>query len=325
MRKGIGWAALLAACTGLCLTGCAPAAPLSGSGLYLDTAITITLYDTRDPSVLEACFQQIADLESLLSRTVEGSDVWNINHAGGEAVEVAEETAELIRTALDYADKTGGALDISVAPASRLWDFKAESPSLPDEEELAQAASHIDWTKIELQGCTVRLADPKMELDLGAVAKGYIADRVAQSLREQGVESALLDFGGNIVALGGKEGRDWTIGIRSPQDGEALAAAVAVRDCSVVTSGTYERGFDLGGVRYHHILDPQTGWPVDNGLASVTILSARSVDGDALSTACFVLGEEKGMALVEELDGVEALFIREDGTSIRSSGFPEKE
>lgn len=324
LRRGIG---LLAA--GLLLlapAGCAGSSedqPLSRSGLFLDTAVTITLYHTRDSALLDACFEQIDKLEQQLSRTVEGSDIWNINHAGGQPVTVSEETAALIRTSLDFAEKTNGALDITIAPASSLWDFHTETPALPDAAALEEAVSHVGWETVECEGNTVRLTDPQAALDLGAVAKGYIADRLADSLREAGVASALIDLGGNIYALGDRDGRPWRIGVRDPDGGEALAATAQVQDGSVVTSGIYERGFDLDGRRYHHILDPQTGWPVDNGLASVTIVCESSFMADALSTSCFVLGEEKGLALVETLDGVEVLFIRRDGTQIRSSGFPD--
>ena len=159
-------------------------------------------------------------------------------------------------------------------------------------------------------------------MDLGAVAKGYIADRLAAVLRDNGVTSALINLGGNIYALGDKDGADWKIGIQSPRDGTALAATVRVQNKSVVTSGIYERGFEQDGVWYHHILDPKTGRPVQNGLASVTIVSDSSAEGDALATACFVLGEEKGIELIRRMPGVQALFIREDGTQTRTEGFP---
>lgn len=305
------------------LAGCASAlTPLCRTGIYLDTVVTLSLYDTQDPAILDTCFEKIADWENLFSRTREGSDVSRINQAAGQPVTVDAETARLLAIGLEYGKKTGGALDITIAPASSLWNFQEESPAVPDGQKLQQAASHVDWQTVRLDGQTVQLIDPQAQIDLGAIAKGYIADGLAAYLREQGIGRALLDLGGNIYALGDKNGQPWTVGIRDPLDGDGLAATVPVRDGSVVTSGIYERGFERDGVRYHHLLDPHTGWPVQNGLASVTILSASSVVGDALSTACFVLGEVDGLALIEKTEGAEALFIRTDGTQVRSSGFP---
>lgn len=305
------------------LTDCASVpTPLRRTGIYLDTVVTLSLYDTQDPAVLDTCFEKIADWENLFSRTRAESDVARINRAAGQPVAVDEETARLLAVGLEYGKRTGGALDITIASASSLWNFQDEEPAIPDSRELQQAASHVDWQTVQLDGRTVQLTDPQAQIDLGAIAKGYIADGLAAYLREQGVERALLDLGGNIYALGDKNGQPWTVGVRDPLDGDGLAATVPVRDGSVVTSGIYERGFERDGVRYHHLLDPHTGWPVQNGLASVTILSASSVEGDALSTACFVLGEEDGLALIEKTEGVEALFIRTDGTQVRSSGFP---
>lgn len=304
-------------------SGCsADAQPLSRTGFALDTVVTVSLYDRRDASLLDACFAQIAHCEALFSRTKEGSDVWNLNHAGGAWTPVAQETAALLRTAKSLAALTQGAFDPTIAPASALWDFTAESPALPDPGLLAEAASHVDYTCLEVEDGRARLTDPQAAVDLGGIAKGYIADRLAALLRENGVESALIDLGGNIFALGQKSGKDWRIGIRDPADSGGTAAVAAAADQAVVTSGIYERGFDLGGVRYHHLLNPADGMPVHNGLAAVTVICADSAQADALSTACFVLGEQEGTALIESLGETQALFIRRDGTMTATAGFP---
>ena len=237
-----GLAAFMAGC--LLLAGCTRAVPSqSRSGLLLDTTVTITVYHSQPDPILDACFRQIADFERLFSRTLEGSDVWNLNHAQGQPVTVSEETARLLRLALDYADKSDGALDVTIAPVSSLWDFKAADPAVPAAEELKRAAAHVNWKNLRLEGRTAQLLDKEMAVDLGAVAKGYIADRLEESLRGQGVASALINLGGNIVALGDKNGKAWQVGIQSPFDEEALAATLEVRDKTVVTSGTYERSF----------------------------------------------------------------------------------
>ena len=226
-----------------------------------------------------------------------------------------------MQQALDICRESGGKFDITVAPITSLWNFSSESPVVPDKAALAEAVTHVGYDKLEIDGDRVRLTDPAAGVDLGGVAKGYIADRLREYLVSQKVSGALIDLGGNVLAVGDKQGEAFREGIRDPQDSAALAATVAVRDRSVVTSGSYERGFTQHGVYYHHILDPASGYPVNNGLAAVTILSEQSVVGDMLSTTCFVLGEEEGLALVERTDGVEALFVRADGTQVTSSGF----
>lgn len=312
--------AVLLAALCLLLSGCARQEPLSKSGFALDTAITITLYRGGNAALLEDCFARIRQYERLFSRTIGDSDIGRLNTAGGESVPVSPDTAALLQLGLDYAALSDGAFDMTIAPVSSLWHFSTEHPVMPSDEELAAALSSVGYIGLTVSDDSARLASPQMAVDLGGIAKGYIADRLAGELRAAGVDSALLDLGGNIYALGQKDGADWTVGIRDPADEQALAAVVSVADCAVVTSGSYERFFELDGVRYHHILDPATGYPVQNELASVTIVSAEAVVGDALSTACFVLGEKRGLELVESLDGVEALFISKDGRLTASPG-----
>ena len=229
---------------------------------------------------------------------------------------MAKETAEVIALAQRYAQLSDGALDITVRSAFVLWDFTAGT--IPDAAALHQAVSLIDYRSLHVDGQTVTLA--KGAIDLGGIAKGYIADRVATVLKEKGVRSALIDLGGNIVALGDKAGAPFRIGIKDPSATDSLCAIIEKSDMSVVTSGIYERGFDKDGVRYHHLLDPATGMPIQNTLASVSVVCETSADADALSTACFVMGEERARALIESLDGVEALFVRRDGTIATTTG-----
>ncbi|MGI6263961.1 MAG: FAD:protein FMN transferase [Acutalibacteraceae bacterium] len=314
-------AGLTAAALAVCSGCAAPAKPVSRTAAALDTVVTVSLYDPANEALLDGCLEKIAAYERLFSRTVADSDVSRINASGGEWVTVSPDTAALLQAALKTAGDSGGAFDITVAPAMDLWDFTADDPRLPAADALAQAVEHVDYTAIEIDGDRVRLHDPAAAIDLGGAAKGYIADRLGDYLRGQGVKGALIDLGGNVLAVGDKKGTPFSVGVRDPRDENGLAATLAVRDRSVVTSGVYERGFTLNGKRYHHILDPATGWPVDNGLASVTILSDESLTGDLLSTACFVMGEEKAKLWIEQTDGVDALFIRVDGTQSATSGF----
>ena len=316
------WCLLLAALLLLC-TGCSAEndlPKLSEVGFYLDTVITMTAY-TEDAQLLKAAMEECGRYERLLSRTVEGSDVWRINHAGGEPVTVSDDTAAVLRCAAAISEKSAGAFDITIAPASTLWDFTSGKAALPDRDELAAAAALVDYSKLRLEGNMVTLPAGMM-IDLGAIAKGYIADRVKEYLASRGVKHAILSFGGNIVAIGTKpDGTDWKVGIQDidKATGEYMLV-VRNRGGSTVTSGIYERGFDLDGVRYHHLLNPRTGWPEQNELASVTILSESSMEGDALATAAFVLGPAKGMELIESLPGIEAVFIARDRQVSFSSG-----
>jgi len=277
----------------------------------MDTVIMLTGYCGEE--LLSEAIALCSDYEKLLSRTVEGSDIWNINHAGGKPVTVSDSTTEVLSLALEVCEKSGGALDITIAPAVDLWDFKSGEAILPKAEDIAAAMERVDYAKVVLEGNTVTLPDG-MELDLGAVAKGYIADKAAEFLAENGVESAALNFGGNVIAMGSKpDGDGWNIGIQEPDESTGESVAVlTVHNASVVTSGVYQRGFDLAGVRYHHILDSSTGWPVNNGVASITIISDTSAMGDALSTACFAMGRE-GLAFAESM-GAEAVIVYSDGT-----------
>ena len=293
---------------------------VSEVGFYLDTVITLTAY-TEDGQVLKDALAECGRYEQMLSRTIEGSDVWRINHAGGAPVEVSADTAAILRCAAEISEASGGAFDVTIAPASTMWDFTSGNTVLPDAEALAEAAAKVDYTKVRLEGNTVTLPEGMM-IDLGGIAKGYIADRIKAYLEERGVKHAILSFGGNIVAIGKKpDGSDWKVGIQDIDrpTGEYMLVA-ANRGGSTVTSGIYERGFDLDGVHYHHLLNPETGWPEQNELASVTILSESSMEGDALATAAFVLGTEKGLELIESLEGIEAVFIARNRGVTYSSG-----
>ncbi|MCM1262637.1 MAG: FAD:protein FMN transferase [Butyrivibrio sp.] len=296
------------------LMGCSAAqAPIVRTGLYFDTVIKITIYDASKEKCLDGCFELAAEYENLLSPTVEGSDIWNINHGNGEPVEVSAETAVLIKTAIHYCDITDGRIDITVETLNKLWDFH-DMPSLPSKETISNALSHTDYRNIDIEGSTVTLSDSESSISLGFIAKGFIADKIKEYLISQGVDNAIIDLGGNILAIGSKpDGTPFNFGIQKPFDTQGTPiAALSVTDQSLVTSGVYERFFYQDDVLYHHILNPADGYPVRNNLLSVTILSDSSMTGDALSTSCFVLGLDEGMELIDSLDGVEAVFITDD-------------
>lgn len=313
-------------CMALLLTACQgkAAEPKKQSTVvfYFDTVVTITVY-SDDENILEGLDAECLRYENMLSKTVEGSDVWNINHANGERVAVNEETRELILTALEFSRLSEGRFDITVEPCVALWDFTSEDRGvLPDADELAAAAEKVDWTKVDVNDEGVLIPEG-MSIDLGAIAKGYISDRIADYFVEKGVESALLNVGGNVRTVGLKpDGSNWRIGIQDPEGvrDQSIVGVATLGDNAVVTSGIYERGFILDDVVYHHILDPNTGWSVQNELAGVTIVAKEACTADALSTTVFAMGLEEGTEFIENFDGVDAIFVTRDGDISWTSG-----
>ena len=309
MRKLPLWLLVL----GLLLSGCGrTAGPVQASGFLLNTTVSVRIYQGGDRATARAALDLCAEYEKMFSRTDPDSELYRLNHR--EIDQVSDELARVIALGLDYGRRTGGAFDITMGGVSELWDFTAEDPQVPDREEAARRLAHTGWETVTVEGNTVTFSDPETVLDLGGVAKGYIADRLADFLRGEGVTSAVIDLGGNLYCLGQRpDGAPFQVGVQYPYEERMTAiGGLPARDLSVVTSGMYERAFTLDGKLYHHILDPDTGWPVENELLAVSIVSERSVDGDVLATACFVLGLEAGMALVEETEGVEAVFITDD-------------
>ncbi|MGI6567731.1 MAG: FAD:protein FMN transferase [Limnochordia bacterium] len=316
-----------AAALGLVLTRPRTPQDISDTRVLMDTSVEIRLFGSK--KALEAAFQRIQELDDLMSRTRKGSDIYTVNQkAGGEPVKVDAETFHVIETALRYAELTGGLFDPTITPLVELWGIGTGNPQIPEPGAIENAKRLIDYRKVELEpnGYRVRLAEAGMGLDLGAIGKGYAADSAAELLRQRGVESALLNLGGNVYVIGGKpDGSAWRIGIQDPfADRGTHVTILQVRDTSIVTSGTYERFFIRNGKRYHHIMDPETGYPAETGLASVSIISPSSITGDALSTGVFLLGLEKGLALLEELEGVEGMLITNDRKVYLTSGLKDQ-
>lgn len=312
------------------LSGCSRTVePITETGFYLDTVVQITLYDTTGnrscTDNIRECFALIDRYEHLFSATIEGSDIWKINHSGGNPVTVSDDTISLLQTALYYSDLSGGQVDITVLPLSELWDFGSEGNAhKPDESAVKNAVSHIDYHTVHIDGNTVALSDPAAAIDPGFIAKGYIADRLKEYLLDQGIDSACISLGGNLITIGSKpDGQPYRIGIQKPfaSEGEIITA-INVTDASVVSSGIYERYFYEDDILYHHLLNTATGYPEDNNIAGVTILAPSSVDADALSTTCYFLGIDDGMKLIESLDDTEALFITTADELLTSDGFP---
>lgn len=306
---------LIAAIT-LLLTACSFKSnePISKTGFYFDTVITISIYDSKDTELLDNCFSICEEYEKQISRTIETSEISKINNAKGMPVSVSNSTLELLKKGIAYGELTNGAFDITIAPLSELWDFKNNTGNIPSEDDITEALSHVNYKNIVIDGNSVTLTDPNAAIDLGGIAKGYIADKLREYLSSKDVKSALINLGGNILTIGEKpDGSAFNIGIQKPFDEQnKTITSVSVKDSSVVTSGSYERYFKVNDTIYHHILNTQTGKPCSNDLVSVTILSESSVDGDALSTACFALGLDKGRELIEDIENVDAIFITDN-------------
>jgi thiamine biosynthesis lipoprotein len=288
-------------------------------GAYFDTINTIRAWCST--STLDEALAECQKYSELLSKTVPGSDVWRVNHARGETVTVNEKTMAILRLAQEVSEASGGAFNIAVGPAVELWHFTDGMAVLPDAKALADAVARADFTKIRLEENAIRVP-PETLIDLGGIAKGYIADRIADFLRERGVKSAMLNFGGNVVTVGNKpDGSSWKVGLQNPlgRRGEDFWAFVESRDSTVVTSGIYERGFELNGQWYHHILDPRTGWPVQNNLLAVTACAKSSMLADALTTAMFVLGPAEGSQLAEKFD-VDVVFLEKNNRVTYTEG-----
>lgn len=328
-----------AACITLCasallvLTGCGTALapkntdPIQRTDFLLNTFVDIKIYDSDDTTILDDAIAICKDYEAQFSRTMETSEIYKMNHRSvdEQVFTLSSNTAELLEKALHYCEISGGAFDITVEPVSSLWNFSSGEAVLPDSGAIASAAEHVGYENLLLEGNTLTFLSPYTTIDLGAIAKGYIADRIKEHLVESGVKSAVINLGGNVLCIGKKpNGTPFKIGLQKPfAESSETFAVMGIDDMSVVTSGVYERHFEIDGRNYHHILDPKTGYPYDNGLISVTIVSEESVDGDGLSTTCFSLGLENGLSLIESLDGVYGCFIDEDYNIYYSEGMKE--
>lgn len=317
------------------LSGCSnPNAKVSKSGFYFDTIIKVTLYGTNSEEPIDGCFALAQKYEDMFSNTIDTSDVSLINKNAGSYVTVSDETLELIRDGLHYCELSDGAFDITIGNLSDMWNFseiaenlqsddnETDASVLPSDTDIASVVSHINYKNIQIDGNQVMLTDPDCKLDLGGIAKGYIADRMRDYLNEQGYHSGFINLGGNVLTIGGKANSEkYKIGIQKPFDetGNSIGV-VQVTDKSIVSSGVYERYYKVDGKLYHHILNPKTGYPYENNLYEVTIISDKSVDGDGLSTTCFALGLEKGMELIESIPNTEAIFITDDYQTHSTSG-----
>ena len=305
---------LCAALPGFCRG--APETPMTRTEVgLLGTTCTVTIYRGWSQAAFDEVFARIAQIEDRMTVNRDDSEVIRVNRAAGKApVKVSPDTFAVIAKGLEISRQGGGAFDITVGPLVKLWGIGTTAARVPAAREIAEARARVGWGNVQLsrQDSTVFLRQRGMALDLGAIAKGYAADEAARILRTRGVKSALINLGGNVLTVGSKpDGSPWRIGVQNPEEPRGThIGVVEVGETAVVTSGSYERFFESGGRRYHHILDTSTGFPASNGLAAVMIVTGDSTAADGYSTLVFALGLQKGRALVEGTEGaIEALFV----------------
>lgn len=311
--------------------------------IAMDTAMLITTYGERSPAAAYAAEDVIRDLEKQLSRTIETSDVSRLNAAGGEAVTVGADMFHLLDCAEFFRQQTGGAFDITVAPLVAAWGFAGgEEHRVPTAEEIGRLLPLVDGSTVRYtsevpegeEGAVYSASlGPGQAVDLGAIAKGYAADKIAEVLQEYEVPRANINLGGNVLAWGDRpDGTPWRVGVRDParpDDPNALTGVLELTSAFAVTSGDYQRYFEEGGKRYHHIIDPATGRPADSGLTSVTVTAdcggGSGAMCDALSTALFVMGEERALDFWRGWSGTpfQLVLVTEDGRVAVTQGLAD--
>ena len=297
------------------------------SGFFsMDTYMEITAYGSKGEAAIASCKDQICLLEALLSATDDTSDIGRINVSG--TTDVSPDTAEIIKYAKQTGEETKGALDITIYPVLKAWGFTTGDYSVPDSDTLNALLKKVDFTQIQIEDSALPTVTVPIgvQLDLGALAKGYASDKAAEILKQQGITSALINLGGNIMTIGSNpdSGSPWRIGIRNPFSLDENIGVLEAADKAVVTSGSYERCFTAeGGQTYHHIIDPATGCPARSGLVSVTIVGDSGIMCDALSTALFVMGKDKAVEYHQKKGGFDMILVTEEGEIFITEGIAD--
>ena len=288
---------------------------LKSSRFMLDTIVTLDI--NCDQKTLEEAFLLCEKYENLLSKTRKNSDVYKLNNAD-DYITVSKDTIKIIKRSVYFSGLSGGLFDITICPVTNLWDF--EGTTLPDRKEIEEAIKNVNYERIKTDGEKVFLDGT--EIDLGGIAKGYIADKLLSFFKEKNVADGIINLGGNVIVFGNKEK---SVGIAKPFSENEIVAKVKLKNKSIVTSGTYERFIDIDGKIYHHILDPKTGYSCETDLNSATVIGDTSLDLDALSTICILLGKEKATKLIEQTENTEAVFIDKQGKLTYTKGLKYKD
>lgn len=276
----------------------------------MDTYMTLRTYGGND-EILKLAENEIHRIEDLLKRSNESGEIYKINNA--EKTTVSDDTANLLKTTLQICEKTDGAFDITIAPIMDLWGFYTKDFYVPNDNELSEKLKNVNYKDISIDGNTVKNPTLK-QVDLGGIAKGFTSDRLMELFKENGISSALVSLGGNVQAMGVKpDGKPWTVAIQDPFDESKYAGTLKIQNMAVITSGGYQRYFTENNQTYHHIIDPSTGKPANNGLASVSIVCKDGTMADGLSTSLFVMGLDDAIKFWRENSSFDAVFITNDG------------
>ena len=298
---------------------------------FLNSILTLNILDDNidKAKISDEIEKRIIDLENKFSTHLDKSEVIDINNNSGiKPIKVSDDTFYVIKKSLDYSNISNGLFDVTVGNLVNLWGIDTENEKLPKKQEINDTLPTIDYKKIQLDEInkTVFLKQTGMKIDLGAIAKGYVADEINKILEKHNVKTAIINLGGNIYVYGNKNGDDFKVGIRNPSSSNPneYLGIYKTQDNTIVTSGVYERFFEQNGIRYHHILSTKDGYPINNHLLSTSIITKYSIDADALSTTTFALGLEEGLKLIESMPNVEAIFITDDKKIYLTSGAKEK-
>lgn len=290
----------------------------------MDTYMTVTAYGKNAENGVNKAVDEINRLETVLSAEKQESDIYKLNETGSGTL--STDTKNIVSRALEINKTTNGAFDISIYPLMVKWGFTTQKYNVPSKNEISKLLKDVDSSKIifDEKSGNIKLKE-NMKIDLGGIAKGYTSSRVMQIFKECGVTSGLVSLGGNVQALGTKtDGTAWQIAIENPDKSSDYIGVVSVKDKAVITSGGYERYFEKNGKTYHHILDPETGYPAESGVKSVTIVSDDGTLADALSTSLFVMGKEKALDYWREHKNEFDTVLVEDNGDITITGGLEK-
>lgn len=293
----------------LLISGCTNNDSRLDTRFIFDTVVKLDI-ECDDETLLEA-FALCEKYDKLFSKTNPDSELYRINNSKG-FVSCDEELLQLIERGLYFSRLSNGAFDITISPVCDLWNF--EGTTLPDRSEIAEALKNVDYEAIQIKDTKINLNGKK--IDLGGIAKGYIADKLREFFEQKGVKRGIINLGGNLYTFGEKA----TLGIANPKNTDEAILRLDCKDLSLVTAGTYQRNMTVEGKTYHHILDTKTGFSVDSDVVSATVIGKSSLDCDALSTICILLGEEKATELINSLQEVEAVLILKDGSTSYSRG-----
>lgn len=303
--------------------------PFEKDTYMMGTIIQLKIYGDNAKKATEAVLQRINDIENKMSVNIDTSEISKLNaKAGISSEKLSKDTFSVLEKSVYYSKLTQGSLDATIEPIVKLWGIGTEKERIPALNEINEKLKLLDYNDIILdsKSSTAQLRRTGQAIDLGAIAKGYTADEIKKVLISNKINSALINLGGNVYAVGSKtDGSSWTIGVQNPLEKRGkYIGTINVTDKSIVTSGNYERYFIKDGKRYHHIFDPKSGYPSESGLISTTIISDYSIDGDALSTSTYIMGLTKGIKLIESIKGIEAIFITEDKKIYLTSGIKDK-